>query len=193
MVSRIEDKGVLELKKKRQAGKWHLIAAAAAAAKSLQSCPTLCDPIDGSPPGSPIPGGYLNTVVSMPIYPCDGKNSGITRARTGIISPSWRHTDIMGHCPSKDSFGGFSGGASGKEPTCPGRNHRRWGSIPGSERYPGGGNGNPLPYSCLGNPMDGGAWPATVQRVTISQMQLSVHTHDSIFSMDITQFQQRYS
>ena len=32
------------------------IAAAAAAAKSLQSCPTLCDPIDGSPPGSPVPG-----------------------------------------------------------------------------------------------------------------------------------------
>ena len=32
---------------------WH---AAAAAAKSLQSCPTLCDPIDGSPPGSPVPG-----------------------------------------------------------------------------------------------------------------------------------------
>ena len=31
-------------------------AAAAAAAKSLQSCPTLCDPIDDSPPGSPIPG-----------------------------------------------------------------------------------------------------------------------------------------
>ena len=33
-----------------------LLYAAAAAAKSLQSCPTLCDPIDGSPPGSPIPG-----------------------------------------------------------------------------------------------------------------------------------------
>ena len=31
-------------------------AAAAAAAKSLQSCPNLCDPIDGSPPGSPVPG-----------------------------------------------------------------------------------------------------------------------------------------
>ena len=31
-------------------------SAAAAAAKSLQSCPTLCDPIDGSPPGSPVPG-----------------------------------------------------------------------------------------------------------------------------------------
>ena len=39
---------------------WHIhaaaAAAAAAAAKSLQSCPTLCDPIDGSPPGSPVPG-----------------------------------------------------------------------------------------------------------------------------------------
>ena len=35
---------------------YHLYVASAAAAKSLQSCPTLCDPIDGSPPGSPIPG-----------------------------------------------------------------------------------------------------------------------------------------
>ena len=33
-----------------------MLAAAAAAAKSLQSCSTLCDPIDGSPPGSPVPG-----------------------------------------------------------------------------------------------------------------------------------------
>ena len=35
------------------------VIAAAAAAKSLQSCPTLCDPIDGSPPGSPVPGILL--------------------------------------------------------------------------------------------------------------------------------------
>ena len=35
---------------------WHIYTAAAAAAKSLQSCPTLCDPIDDSPPGSPVPG-----------------------------------------------------------------------------------------------------------------------------------------
>ena len=35
---------------------WEEGAAAAAAAKLLQSCPTLCDPIDGSPPGSPVPG-----------------------------------------------------------------------------------------------------------------------------------------
>jgi len=37
-------------------GGYQLTAVAAAAAKSLQSCPTLCDPIDGSPAGSPVPG-----------------------------------------------------------------------------------------------------------------------------------------
>ena len=46
------------------------------------------------------------------------------------------------------------------------------GSIPGSRRSPGGGNGNLLQYSCLENPMDRGAWQATIHRVTKSQMQL---------------------
>ena len=40
------------------------------------------------------------------------------------------------------------------------------GSIPGSGRSPEGGNGNPLQYSCLGNPMDRGAWKATIHEVT---------------------------
>ena len=39
------------------------------------------------------------------------------------------------------------------------------GSIPGRERFPGEGNGNSLQYSCLGNPMDRGAWWAIVYRV----------------------------
>ena len=43
------------------------------------------------------------------------------------------------------------------------------GSIPGLERFPGGGYVNRLQYSCLGNPMDRGAWPATVHGVTKSQ------------------------
>ena len=42
-------------------------------------------------------------------------------------------------------------------------------SIPGSGRSPGEGNGNPLQYSCLGNPMDRGAWQATVHRVAKTQ------------------------
>ena len=40
------------------------------------------------------------------------------------------------------------------------------GSIPGSGRFPGEGHGNPLQYSCVGNPMDTGAWWATVHGVT---------------------------
>ena len=40
------------------------------------------------------------------------------------------------------------------------------GSIPGSERSPGGGNGNPVQCSCLGNPMDKGDWQATVHGVS---------------------------
>ena len=47
------------------------------------------------------------------------------------------------------------------------------GSIPGSGRSPGEGNGNPLQYSCLKNPMDGGSWQATVHGVTKSQTGLS--------------------
>ena len=45
-------------------------------------------------------------------------------------------------------------------------NARDAGSIPGSGRTPGEGNGNPLQYSCLGNPMDRGAWWATENAVT---------------------------
>ena len=45
---------------------------------------------------------------------------------------------------------------------------RDLGLIPGSGRFPGGGNGNPLQYSCLENSMDRGAWWATVHGVTES-------------------------
>ena len=54
---------------------------------------------------------------------------------------------------------------------------RDLGSSPGMGRSPGEGNGNPLQYSCLENPMDRGAWRATVHGVTKSQTRLSVHTH----------------
>ena len=47
---------------------------------------------------------------------------------------------------------------------------RDTGSIFGSGRSPGGGNGNPLQYSCLENPMDRGAWQAIVYRVTETDM-----------------------
>ena len=58
---------------------------------------------------------------------------------------------------------GFPGGSDGKESAC---NAGDLGSIPVSGRSPGEGNGNPLQYSCLENPTEGGAWWATVHGVT---------------------------
>ena len=54
---------------------------------------------------------------------------------------------------------------------------RYLGSIPGSGRSRGGGNGNLLQYSCLKNPMDRGAWRATVQRDARIWTWLSTHAH----------------
>ena len=57
---------------------------------------------------------------------------------------------------------GFPGGSDGKKSAC---NAGDLGSIPGSGRSPGEGNGNPLQYSCLENLMYRGAWRATVHGV----------------------------
>ena len=72
--------------------------------------------------------------------------------------------------------------SSCKEPICNAGTTGDTGSIPGLGRPPGRGNGNPLQYSCLENPMDRGAWQATVHRVTKSQTWLKwlstlAHTH----------------
>ena len=64
----------------------------------------------------------------------------------------------------------YIGGASGKEPACQCRRLRDVSSIPGSGGSPGGGHGNPLQYSCLGNPMDRGAWQSVVHSVTKSHI-----------------------
>ena len=62
----------------------------------------------------------------------------------------------------------FPGGPSGKEPACKTGDLRDAGSIPGSRRSFGEENSNQLQYSYLENPMDRGAWQATVQRVAKS-------------------------
>ena len=69
-----------------------------------------------------------------------------------------------------------SAGSDGKESTC---NAGDLGSIPGLERSPGEENGNPLQYSCLGNPVDKGAWQATVDEVAKVGMpyRLSMHSN----------------
>ena len=62
--------------------------------------------------------------------------------------------------------GGFPCGGSGKTLPANTEDIRDEGSIPGLGRSPGEGNGNLPQYSCLGNPMDRGAWKATVYGVT---------------------------
>jgi len=59
-----------------------------------------------------------------------------------------------------------------KNPLADAGDVRDAGSIPGLERSPGGGHGNPLQHSCLENPMDIGAWRATGHRVAESRTQL---------------------
>ena len=59
-----------------------------------------------------------------------------------------------------------------KKPLADAGDVRDAGSIPGLERSPGGGHGNSLQHSCLENPMDIGAWRATVHRVAKSRTQL---------------------
>ena len=138
---------------------------AAAAVKSLQLCPTLCDPIDGSPPGSPVP--------------------GILQARTLewvaiSFSNAWKWTQL---CPTQQPHGlqptrfsvygifqarVLAWGASGKplvEPInsqhCPLSVRHDW-MTSLSLSCIGEGNGNPLQCSCLENPRDGEAWLAAV-------------------------------
>ena len=72
------------------------------------------------------------------------------------------HSDV----PSTMFPYSFPGGSDGKDSAC---NAGELGSIPGSGRSPGAGNGNPLQYSCLKNPMDRGAWQATVLGISKSQ------------------------
>ena len=68
---------------------------------------------------------------------------------------------------------GFPGGSDSKESTCDAGD---LGSIPGLGRFPGEVNGDPLQYSCLENPMDGGAGLATVHGVAKSWTRLSNFT-----------------
>ena len=72
----------------------------------------------------------------------------------------------------------FLGGSDSKESTC---NAGDLGLIPGLGRSPGGGHGNPLQNSCLENPMDRGAWWATVHDSDTTE-QLSTEISDDFFS-----------
>ena len=79
----------------------------------------------------------------------------------------WNHT---GYFLSLRTHVAFPGGSDGKESTCP---CKRLEFDPWAGKIPEEGNGNPLQYSCLEHPMDGGAWWAAVRGVAESQAGLN--------------------
>ena len=79
----------------------------------------------------------------------------------------------------------FPGGSEVKASAC---NAGDLGSTPGSGRSPEEGNGTPLQYSCLENPMDGGAWWATVHGVAKSQTRLSERLNKTKGEKDLNSF-----
>ena len=115
--------------------------------------------------------GNVNTSSLDPAESKRGGSCSPSIAETPFCcrSPSLWESVLGRHIPAE----GFPAGARVKEPACQCRRHKRdAGLIPGSGRSPAGGNGNCLQCSCLGNPMDRGAWPAAVHRVARSQTQL---------------------
>ena len=89
----------------------------------------------------------------------------------GIQKPVLHPVPIMSWSTVDSGFPGCRDGKAVKNPPANAGDVRDAGSIPRSERSPGGGHGNLLQYSCLENPMDGVGW-ATAYRVAKSQTQL---------------------
>ena len=109
----------------------------------------LCDPIDCSPPGSFVHGILQARILEWVTFPPPGDLLEQRIKPTSLSSPSlagWFFPD----CSAVNNQL-----ASGRD----------LGSIPGSGKTPGGRHGNPFQYSCLENPMDKGAWQATVHGV----------------------------
>ena len=108
---------------------------------------------------------------------------------------SWLGHISHGNCAFLCRDWGFPGWLSSEESTCQCRTLRDTGSIPGSGRSPGEGNGSPLPYSRLGNSMDKGAWwlqSKGLQRVghdlVTKQQQQQQHCRDYCWSGNVARF-----
>ena len=146
-----------------------------------QSCPTLCNPMDYSLPGSSVHGIFQAIVLEW-IAISFSKGSSQPRDRTQVSCIVDRHFTVWPTGKSiyfSAKMGIIMVPTSATQVVLLGKNlpasagdGRDASLIPGSGRSPGGGHGCPLWYSCLENPMDRGAWWATVHRVTKSQAQL---------------------
>ena len=149
----------------------------------VKLCPTLWDPMDCSPPGSSIHGIFQARVLEWgAIAFSDSFCYFLSNPSFMSIldSQCWScHFCLWKSFSPSSLVTGASPVALVVEnlPVNAG-DARDVGSITGSRRSAGGGNGSPLQYSCLENPMDRGAWWATVCEVAKSQAQLSgFHFH----------------
>ena len=162
-------------------------------AQSLSHVPLFCNLMNCSPPGSFVQGIFWARILeciaisfSRGIFPTQGQNPhllhllcllhwqadslplGKLESLCGDIHPQrvWAHLQELR---------GFPGGSVVKNTPAYAWDIRDSVSIPGSGRSPGGGHGNPLQYSCLKNPMDRGAWQATVHGVTAERLSTQAH------------------
>ena len=135
-------------------------------AKSLRLCPTLCDPRYSSPPGSSVLGVLHQECWSE--LPCPPPGD--------LPDPG---TEPSSHVPCIGRW------LNGKEFTC---NVGDACLTCESGRSSVEGSGNPLQYSCLGNPKDRGAWWATLLRVTKSWTQLKRLSNTHALGLNKPQF-----
>ena len=133
----------------------------AAAAKSLQSCLTLCDPIDGSPLGSPVP--RILQARTLEWVAISFSNAWKWKVKVKSLSRVLLSATLWTAAHQAPPSMGFSRREywSGVPLPSP-DNAGSMGSIPGSGRSPGGENGNSLQYSCLENPVGWGVWQAKI-------------------------------
>ena len=143
---------------------------------------SLCHSMDSSPPGSYVHGilqarilEWVSMFSSRGSFLTQGSNLCLLHLlhwQVGSLTPC--------HLGSSSMYMASPGALVVKNSPANAGDIRDWGLIPGSGRSPGGGHGNPLQYSCLENPMDTGAWRATVHGVTKSQTRLKrlgMHAH----------------
>ena len=108
---------------------------------------------------------------------CRKKKMEITMLLTDSgVGRNYFSLEIDWHWLYSPLLRGFPGVSVVKNPPANAGNTGDTCSMPGSERFPGVGNGNPLQHPCLESSMDKRAWRATVHGVTKSQAQLGTHT-----------------
>ena len=113
---------------------------------------------------------FFFKVLNLNVEPLDTKSQLYTHDQTCNTKSAQIQNELHLYTNLGLQVLGFPGGSDSKEFAC---NMGDPSSIFGSGRSPGEGHDNPLRYSCLENPMDRGAWLATVHRITMSQTRLS--------------------